>query len=222
MRSRFRSTRRRTLRRVTRTVAVRPARADDLLDGNDRNSQVPGEPQMRLRHVPATPVGSRAPDRLRRATQAPATGRTRAPALGLSRFNHMALPLAVYASPRRLPAKDARLASGCWSGSTGRASNPQGPDERFRECVLTSQSSSPELCLAQSRFTDPRMNRPPPIFPSNSRPGPASRGLTLTRKDRPLSAPTANDSPISRRSAVSGPASSWTDRRGRNIPESPA
>ena len=75
------------------------------LDGDDRNSQVPGEPQMRLRHAQATPVGSCASDRYDAATQAPATGRTRAPALGLSRFSHMALPLAVYASPRRLPAR---------------------------------------------------------------------------------------------------------------------
>ena len=74
------------------------------LDGDDRNSQVPGEPQRRLRHAQATPVGSHASDRYDAATQAPATGRTRAPALGLSRFSRMALPLAVYASPWRLPA----------------------------------------------------------------------------------------------------------------------
>jgi len=38
-----------------------------------------------------------------------------------SRLNHTALTLAVYASPDGSPHRDARLASGCWLGSTGRA-----------------------------------------------------------------------------------------------------
>ncbi len=43
----------------------------------------------------------------------------------------MAFGLAVYASPSKLPTHDARLASGRWSGATGRAFHPQGSDERF-------------------------------------------------------------------------------------------
>ncbi len=36
----------------------------------------------------------------------------------------------------RLPQHHARLASSCWSGSTGRGSHPQGSDERFQSCNL--------------------------------------------------------------------------------------
>src|SRR5581483_1970881 len=81
----------------------------------------------------------------RRRGAAPALGTSRAPALGLSRLNHMASVLAVYASPRRLPAKDARLASGCRSGSAGRASLPQGSDERFQLCFLTRHPPLPSF-----------------------------------------------------------------------------
>jgi len=51
---------------------------------------------------------------------APAWNTTKAPATKhLSRLHPAALALAVYASPRRLPGQDARLASGCWLGVTG-------------------------------------------------------------------------------------------------------
>jgi hypothetical protein len=52
---------------------------------------------------------------------APGIRTAKAPAKGLSTLNSMAFGLAVYASPRRLPYYDARLASGRWSGATGRA-----------------------------------------------------------------------------------------------------
>ena len=52
---------------------------------------------------------------------APGIRTAKAPAKGLSTLNSMAFGLAVYASPRRLPCHDARLASGRWSGATGRA-----------------------------------------------------------------------------------------------------
>ena len=48
----------------------------------------------------------------------------------------MAFGLAVYASPDGLPAYDARLASGRWSSSTGRAFHPQDSYERFQICIL--------------------------------------------------------------------------------------
>ena len=58
----------------------------------------------------------------------------------------MAFGLAVYASQCGLPPHHARLASGCWSGSTGRAFHPHGSDERFQSCylhlILLSQASS--------------------------------------------------------------------------------
>ena len=62
--------------------------------------------------------------------------RQRLPRWGLSTLNSMASGLAVYASPSELPQLDARLASSCWSGSTGRAFHPQGSDERFPSCRL--------------------------------------------------------------------------------------
>ena len=62
--------------------------------------------------------------------------RQRLPRLGLSTLNSMAFGLAVYASQCGLPQHHARLASSCWSGSTGRASHPQGSDDRFRSCNL--------------------------------------------------------------------------------------
>jgi hypothetical protein len=62
--------------------------------------------------------------------------RQRLPRQGLSTLNSMAFGLAVYASPGSLPRHDARLASGCWSGATGRAFHPQGSDERFQICFL--------------------------------------------------------------------------------------
>ncbi len=56
----------------------------------------------------------------------------------------MAFGLAVYASPGSLPHHDARLASGCWSGSTGWAFHPQDSYERFQSCCYIS-SPSPKL-----------------------------------------------------------------------------
>ena len=57
----------------------------------------------------------------------------------------MAFGLAVYASQDGLPRHHARLASGRWSGATGRAFHPQGSNERFQSCFLTSLSPFPSL-----------------------------------------------------------------------------
>ena len=73
-------------------------------------------------------------------SMAPGFGNARAPALGLSTLNSMAFGLAVYASRCGLPHPRARLASGRWSGATGRAFHPQGPIERF---LSASYISSP-------------------------------------------------------------------------------
>ncbi len=61
----------------------------------------------------------------------------------------MAFGLTVYASPDGLPAYDARLASGRWSSSTGRAFHPQDSYERFQICFLHFIPPS-QACLAQS------------------------------------------------------------------------
>ena len=76
---------------------------------------------------------------------APERPTAEAPTKGLSTLNSMAFGLAVYASPDGLPAHDARLASGRWSGATGRAFHPQDSAERFQICflhlILLSQAS---------------------------------------------------------------------------------
>ena len=87
---------------------------------------------------------------LRCSSMAPGIGTAKAPTkIGLSTLNSMAFGLAVYASQCRLPRPHARLASSRWSDATGRAFYPQGSNERFQSCFLTSSSSSPKLCLAQ-------------------------------------------------------------------------
>jgi hypothetical protein len=60
----------------------------------------------------------------------------KAPARGLSTLNSMAFGLTVYASQCGLPRSHARLASGRWSGATGRAFHPQGSAERFLKSFL--------------------------------------------------------------------------------------
>jgi hypothetical protein len=86
---------------------------------------------------------------LRCSSVAPGPPSAEAPTIGLSTLNSTAFGLAVYALQGGLLRPHARLASGCWSGSTGWAFHPQDSGERFQDCVLTSLSSSPKLCLAQ-------------------------------------------------------------------------
>jgi hypothetical protein len=58
---------------------------------------------------------------------APARSTTKAPTtIHLSGLHSTAWELAVYASSGRLPAHDAKLASGCWPGSAGRGWLPAG------------------------------------------------------------------------------------------------
>src|SRR5205085_128322 len=68
---------------------------------------------------------------------------------GLSTLNSMAFGLAVYASQCGSPTPYARLASGRWSGATGRAFHPQDSAERFPSCFLTSHPPFPSF-LSQS------------------------------------------------------------------------
>ena len=70
------------------------------------------------------------------------SGTTKAPTKGLSALYSMAFGLAVYASQAGLPRHHARLASGRWSGATGRAFHPQDSAERFQSFI-----SSPFLNL---------------------------------------------------------------------------
>src|SRR6516164_1801738 len=66
----------------------------------------------------------------------------KAPTRGLSTLPSMASGLAVYASPDRLPGRDAKLASSRWSDATGRALHPQGLNRRFQSACIISSSFS--------------------------------------------------------------------------------
>ena len=80
---------------------------------------------------------------------APGMRKAKAPTKGLSTLNSMAFGLAVYASQCGLPTPHVRLASGRWSGATGRAFHPQDSAERFPSCFLTSHPPFPSF-LSQS------------------------------------------------------------------------
>ena len=83
---------------------------------------------------------------------APASGKAKAPCeLSISELNSMAFGLAVYASQGWLPSHHARLASGRWSGVTGRAFHPQGSYERFQICFLTSHPPFPSFAWHNDR-----------------------------------------------------------------------
>ena len=96
---------------------------------------------------------------------APATDNDEgSPRVLISGLNRTAFDLAVYASQGWLPTHHARLASGCWSGSTGRDWLPAGFHLKGFKLRL---SSSPEL-LARCRFIFSGKNdEPTPDFPLN-------------------------------------------------------
>ncbi len=78
------------------------------------------------------PGGSAAPARSLSAPLLPsARFKASAPTRKLSRLNHTACTLAVYASQPGLPLRHARLASGWGPAFPGRASHPRGPSVRF-------------------------------------------------------------------------------------------
>ena len=120
--------RRRSLELVTRSLP--PV----LHRGNDTISQVPEEPQLSVCtcSVDSGRIDDTRPLRCRDV--APGDRTAKAPTLGLSKLNSMAFGLAAYASQAGLPRHHARLASGCWSGATGRAFHPQDSDEKFPSC----------------------------------------------------------------------------------------
>lgn len=87
----------------------------------------------------STPAGPRASGKLRCLGVAPAMSTTKAPTTkNLSGLNRTALGLAVYASSDGLPTSDARLASGCLPGSTGRDWLPAGFLRKVSEVLVTS------------------------------------------------------------------------------------
>ena len=103
-----------------------------IAGGNDRASQVPGEPP-RARATLYDPGGTPNAWPFTTLGVLPSMSiTTSAPANGeVSRLNHAAQTLAVYASQRRLPRRHARLASGCWPALPGGIGYPPDSDERF-------------------------------------------------------------------------------------------
>ena len=100
---------------------------------------------VRLHMFHPTPAGLLARDHHSAAAWPLDAQVQRLPRWGLSTLNSMAFGLAVYASQCGLLQHHARLASSCWSGSTGRAFHPHDSAERFQSCrlhlILLSQAS---------------------------------------------------------------------------------
>ena len=88
-------------------------------DGDDWISHVPEEPACAFALL-SDPGGTERIRPFRCVDTAPDMSTTKAPTnIVLSRLNHTASALAVYASQDGSPHHHARLASGCWSGSAG-------------------------------------------------------------------------------------------------------
>ena len=84
---------------------------------------------------------------------APAMSTAKAPAWQLSRLNHTASALAVYASQTGSPRYHARLAPGCWPSSSGRDCLPAGFHRKVSQCILH-RSSFPKFNVAQGHNTN--------------------------------------------------------------------
>ena len=111
---------------------------------------------------------------------APATDNDEgSPRVLISGLNRTAFDLAVYASQGWSPTRHARLASGCWSSSTGRDWLPAGFHLKGFKLRL---SSSPELLRAMSVLFSLRTEPIPIVLlaynthhaPQDARPAPAT------------------------------------------------
>ncbi len=123
--------------------------------GNDRISQVPGEPQLSVCTCSnPTPAGRLSPDHYGAAAWPLVFQKQRLPrkvfrsSIAWLSDSLRAPSGAWSASQHGLPRHHAKLASGRWSGSAGRAFHPQGSYERFQSCFLTSHPPFPSF-LAQ-------------------------------------------------------------------------
>ena len=89
---------------------------------------------------------------MRCAGAAPAVSTTKAPAFVLSRLNHTASALAVYASQAGSPRHHARLASGCWPDSSGRAWLPAGFQRKVSRLYPTSHPPFPSSTQCKDTY----------------------------------------------------------------------
>ena len=120
-------------------------------DGNDRDSQVPGEPSCpyALLFDPGRSARTRP---MQCSGTAPAVSTAKAPTKVLSGLNHTASGLAVYASQPSLPKHHARLASGCWPSSPGRDWLPAEFLRKVSEGTRYTSSSLPKLLGARTPY----------------------------------------------------------------------
>ena len=108
----------------------------DIAEETTGSPKFLGNPNCPFAHVPIRRRQDCSHQTIQCSSVAPGHRKAKAPTKGLSTLNSMAFGLAVYASQCGLLQPHARLASSCWSGSTGRAFHPQGSDERFQSCRL--------------------------------------------------------------------------------------
>jgi hypothetical protein len=102
--------------------------------GDGRASQVPGEPWCAYALF-SDPGGTAAAGRYAASAWPPHIQRRRLPARGNFGAQSHGLGTGCLRFARWVAPADARLASGCWPGSTRRESHPQGSCERFPRCV---------------------------------------------------------------------------------------
>ncbi len=146
--------RRRGLELVTRYL--RPG----FQRGNDRTSQVPGEPQLSVCTCSnPTPAGLLAPDRSQCSSVAPGITKAKAPTKGLSTLNSMAFGLAVYASPSELPNPTQNSLPAAGQALPDGLSTRRIPMKGFRFVDYIS-SPFPKLCLAQCSRPKKYLYRP--------------------------------------------------------------
>jgi hypothetical protein len=121
-----------------------------FIDGGDRTSQVPGGPQYE-RALLFDPGGTSARGHCCASMLPSAISTASAPARTIiSRLNHTARSLVVYASQGGLPHHHARLTSGWLASLSGRELvTRKVPMKGFRSIPF----SSPRLCLAHRKYT---------------------------------------------------------------------
>jgi hypothetical protein len=141
-----------------------PVAPAGMYRGNDRSSQVPGEPRLSVCPCSVDSGGTGRARPLRRGSVALGIRKAKAPTKGFSKLNSMAFGLAagtvrsMVGFAVEVAPHHARLASGRWSGATGRAFHPQGSNERFQISLRSSHPPFPSF-LAQS--DRPKQNHEP-------------------------------------------------------------
>jgi hypothetical protein len=113
-----------------------------------RRQDLPSSWGTSIVHLPCsnpTPAGLLAPDHYSAATWPLVIPRQGLPREGFRRSIAWPSDSLSTLRTRGLPRHHARLASGCWSGATGRGFHPQGSDERFPSCISTSHPPFPSF-----------------------------------------------------------------------------